>query len=340
MGRGKSTSGTETYNSQPRPLASLKDPKSFGEPPKHRDTVSLPYGVDSLSDSSRSRAEDAHSYTTTSSRRPEIASEEQEERKPSGPFIADTTGLDTSRFPKPPVRSFAGGPSSPVAGAAFMESPVAQAKPSLPPRLPPRQPSGTTKTSEQDASRDSPTNSSPRSVGYLNQSAIDRLGKSGVSVPGFGTGSNTVNDATKEPPKGVNASEFNSKFDRLNVSGSNHSPIFDNTSIWSNSGKDSMSISDMKNTAAAAKSIHENHGDQISQGVKTMNNADEKYNIANKLNRLSPSNSSTQASSAGFGSTLSTMEAGQSRDTGGRKPPPPPVPSKAALMSKISRPPP
>ena len=338
MGRNKNTSDTE-YNSQPRPLASLRDPKSFGQPPRHRDTVASPSGVSGSSHSYPSGTEDAPSHDS-SSRRQEIPSEEQEERKPTGPFVVDTTGLDTSRFPKPPVRSVANDPSSPVTGAPPAGGPMNHAKPSLPPRLPPRQSGGPTEAAEQNISQDAHTYSSAKPAGNLNRSAIDRLGKSGVSVPGFGIGSSTTNSAPKELPSGLNGSELQTKFSRMNVSDPNQSPTLNDSSVWSTSGKGSPSIADVRDTAITAKNIHEKHGNQINQGLNTLNSINQKHDIANKLNRAPSADSNTQALGARFGSIVPTKDFGQGHNTGSQKSPPPPVPSKAALMSKISRPPP
>lgn len=102
---------------------------------------------------------------------------------PPVPYRADTTGLSTAGLPQPPVRRLEAGEQSASA------SPAAKPKPSLPPRLPPRQ------NSHPTANAPSPppdystaVQQQPTQDAYLNQGALGRLGKAGVSVPGLGIG--------------------------------------------------------------------------------------------------------------------------------------------------------
>ena len=337
MGRSNNTSSTHTYNTQPRPLASLRDPNSFDKPPKHRDTISGSSISRDADYTPLSRAEDAPGYNV-SSREPESSSHKEVDSRPAGPFVADTTGLDTSRFPKPPVRSVTDVPTSPVATTG---SPTSNFKPSLPPRLPPRQGTISPKTSDQNLSQNSSIKSTAERAGYLNQGAVGRLGRSGVSVPDFGIGSNSPDTAAKKSPTGLNVSGLQSKFNQLNTSSPTQSSALDSNSVWSSAKTGSSSASDMADTASAVNNIHKKHGNQIAVGVKAANDANQRYDIANKYSTLS-SNSNSSTSGIGLGSVSGsqTQETGQNSDIGNRKPPPPPVPSKAALMSKLSRPPP
>ncbi|KXT04485.1 hypothetical protein AC578_8730 [Pseudocercospora eumusae] len=147
----------EARNHQSMPLASLRDPDSFGPPPKH----SAYYGADGTrSPSTVSRTGTGLSTASGNSRaglggpivesgyaerrRREAAEREAQEQaeidaKKAEPYRMNTSGLRTDNLPKPPVRRNmdAGGAASPVATTGRTASPV------LPPRVPPRQTTGT-----------------------------------------------------------------------------------------------------------------------------------------------------------------------------------------------------
>lgn len=92
---------------------------------------------------------------------------------PPVPYKTDTTGLSTTGLPPPP--KFRGeGVASPPAG---------RPTPSLPPRLPARASAGPPPP-YQEAAPARPDK------GILNQGALNRLGKAGVNVQGFGIGNN------------------------------------------------------------------------------------------------------------------------------------------------------
>ena len=74
--------------------------------------------------------------------------------------------------------------------------PAVKPKPKLPPRLPPRN-----TAANPPAEPPSPPPAYQESVSQLNQGAINRLGNAGVSVPGFGIGS--------QAPASQNTSQFN-----------------------------------------------------------------------------------------------------------------------------------
>ncbi|KXT18510.1 hypothetical protein AC579_2300 [Pseudocercospora musae] len=147
----------EARNHQSMPLASLRDPDSFGPPPKH----SAYYGADATrSPSTVSRTGTGLSTASGNSRaglgapivesgyaerkRREAAEREAQEQaeinaKKAEPYRMNTSGLRTDNLPKPPVRRNmdAGGAGSPVANTGRTASP------GLPPRAPPRQTTGT-----------------------------------------------------------------------------------------------------------------------------------------------------------------------------------------------------
>ncbi|RMZ76234.1 hypothetical protein DV738_g5077, partial [Chaetothyriales sp. CBS 135597] len=168
-----------------RPLATLKDPASFGPPPKNINyhgpaalpTEITPSRVGLGAPLSQAEIEAANAVA----RAPPVQEYEEESTKagPALPYRSDRTGLSTSHLPPPPVH---------VA--------ISQPKPGLPPRLPARQNStglGTPASPPPPAydtviSQPSQPAQSDPANGILNASAINRLGHAGVSVPGLGVG--------------------------------------------------------------------------------------------------------------------------------------------------------
>lgn len=130
----------------------------------------------------------------------EAAQAAQKPARPPVPYRANTTGLSTTGLPKPPVRRLEDGEQSATA------SPTTKPKPSLPPRLPPRQ------NSHPAANAPSPppdyhsaTQSQPAQDQHLNQGALGRLGKAGVSVPGFGIGAGRAGQGGQGSSQSLNA---------------------------------------------------------------------------------------------------------------------------------------
>ncbi|KAI1190549.1 hypothetical protein F5B17DRAFT_62481 [Nemania serpens] len=195
-GRGDTASEPETHVVTPR--TALRDPSSFGPPPKHVAT----YGP-------RPAAAQASSQAVVPVAG-QITQHGEEEEPPAEPrpYRSDTTGLSTSHLPPPPSRyNSADGrtvQSSPAYSPVSTHTPsptpwagpTAKPKgpPSLPPRLPPR--SGNSTPSPMLAS------GLPVSQGHLNQGSIDRLGAAGISVPEFGIGGRRA----PPPPPGTRPS--------------------------------------------------------------------------------------------------------------------------------------
>ncbi|KAF2230429.1 hypothetical protein EV356DRAFT_536365 [Viridothelium virens] len=259
VGRGKETSGDRErgLSHQSQPLSTLKDPTSFGAPPRHIATT----GESSVSDySPPSLPAPQHgvlssSDTQSDNTQPPPVPKRLSERSPAAqsavsqaPFRADTTGLSTSQLPKPPVRRpDSSAPSlplrsSPTTSSASGPSPQSRPKPNLPPRLPPRQNSNPLSTAASppptydQALQQSPKRTEPSSAtnGGLNEGAIDRLGRAGVAVPGLnigGRGTNvpavTSNDsiasaqspASIPSPRGVQShvGELQQRFGRMGI---------------------------------------------------------------------------------------------------------------------------
>ncbi|KAI9705712.1 MAG: hypothetical protein M1820_005122 [Bogoriella megaspora] len=205
VGKGKDTSSLEKgLNHQSTPLSSLKDPSSFGPPPRHVATTgnsqtpqyssaALPapqYGIPSSSSSSQLASEAPP---------PVPARPFQSSTPPHVPFRADTTGMSTAPLPKPPVRQLNEGFASPLLQSSTASSPNRpipprpKPKPVLPPRLPPRQNSNPLSMAPSppptynEAVQQS-RNAAASKVLEPNQDAINRLGQEGVSIPGLNIG--------------------------------------------------------------------------------------------------------------------------------------------------------
>ncbi|CAK7215634.1 hypothetical protein SCUCBS95973_002541 [Sporothrix curviconia] len=204
-----------------RPLSSLRDPDSFGPPPRH---VALGGGASPGGTAAMAQRPSTHSPPHSSAHsqhapatpaRPSVPSrlhaaaavsdgEDDRPRSPQ-PFRMDTTGLSTSNLPPPPTRKDGSGISrSPVPAApAVAPKPapkpaIKAAPPGLPPRLPPRSTPSPNPPSYHSATstsahpppppRVSNTGSSAGADPYINQDAVNRLGRAGISVPGLGIG--------------------------------------------------------------------------------------------------------------------------------------------------------
>lgn len=150
----------DARNHQSAPLTSLKDPDSFGPPPKH----TAYYGHDGqalnpVSPAQSRIGQSSASYTSLPPRHTgglgapavqtgyahnkqrEMEQREAQEqaelnRQKAEPYRRDTSGLRTDHLPPPPRRSGTGSSSlvSPAAGG--------RSSPALPPRVPPRQATG------------------------------------------------------------------------------------------------------------------------------------------------------------------------------------------------------
>lgn len=235
MGHAKQPTDSRAQDTRvSRPLESLKDPTSFGPPPKnvnyhggaalpneitpHRGGLGAPLTQDQIID--------ARVATAPVEEEPE---QSQRPAPPPLPYRADRTGLRTDNLPPPPTHQELA--ASPVAQTRRAPGPT----PNLPPRLPSRQ--NTASPPVTSATPPPPSyDSAIRTTGTptLNQSAISRLGSVGVSVPSLGIGkvqensksgaSSTVinGQSSRKAGIGQNAapeiSELQSRFNRMNKS--------------------------------------------------------------------------------------------------------------------------
>ena len=229
---------------------------------------------------------------------------------PPVPYRANTTGINTRNLPKPPTRSLTHQQELQVPTPAS-----AKPKPSLPPRLPARQnshpnlhtpdpPPPYAAATQQDIG----TQNDEYNVG-----ALSRLGKAGVSVPGFGIGSKPQDSNTDSPSTNPWASEtsgstitnttssaqnaslggLQSRFAKLSTTspppadqGTTMQQKQDTLRIASAFHKDpsSISLSDAKATAETANNFRERHGEQVATGGRWAGAMNKKYDIAGKVN--------------------------------------------------------
>ena len=180
---------------------------------------------------------------------------------------------------------------------------VTKPKPPLPPRLPPREPS--TLPQDPPPSYNS-TIEDHTAHARLNQSALNRLGSAGISVPGLGIGGSSeapksyqdqAGNATASPVKSQNPT-----FDKLHSQFSGVSNKMPASEPISNEGTtlaqkqaalkaansfrsdaSSVSLSDAKATAVAAHNFRERHGEQVASGLRTAHSFNQKYDIAEKV---------------------------------------------------------
>ncbi|KAI1816048.1 hypothetical protein GGS20DRAFT_268492 [Poronia punctata] len=204
VGRGDKAIGREGHVAAP--ISSLRDPSSFGPPPKH---------VASYGQSTSRTASPASSGSHTPARSHSVGGGSvtsqthgptQQQAQNVGeappppepkPYRVDTTGLSTAHLPLPPGRRDGSARQPPQKPPVYSQPATTatatkpKVPPSLPPRLPPR--------SENNSPSPSRLSTSTQETGtmQLNQGAIDRLGNAGISVPGLGIGDRTTGSAAQ-----------------------------------------------------------------------------------------------------------------------------------------------
>lgn len=341
---------TQAKDHVSRPLGTLKDPSAFGPPPKnvnYHGGAAVPNAITPdrrglgapLSSQEIRAKEDAE--------RREARAAEEAAMKPASPpvpYRADTSGLTTSNLPKPPVRRLEYDEQSSVSAA----KPNPKPKPSLPPRLPPRQASILTVElpSPPPPYSATPEAASPRN-GQINQGAAGRLAAAGVSVPGFGIGSDPQasrgTGVATGPPSGIQGSkpdnaqlsELQSRFSRFSAKSQDpESPgqgttlaekqAAVNTAQAFRNDPSSVSLSDAKNTAATANNFRERHGDQVNAGWKSANAFSKKHDVANRLNSYTAEEGTPSTSQTPQNPSSPVTASSSSFPLHKRAPPPPP----------------
>jgi len=245
MGKGSKESDSDKHEHVSQPMSSLKDPSSFGPPPRHinyhgaaavpnqttpdRRGIGAPLSQDQIN--------------TQNTHRQQVAEEEEEEAQrpppPPVPYRVNTTGLSTDNLPPPPRRVST---SPATTSAASKPKP-----PKPPPRLPAR--SGS-------PSSDPPPAYSPAPVvshDYINQDASSRLANAGVSVPGFGIG-----DQGHQSPANAPVNELQSRFSQMNTGSGSPAPT--------PPARASPTESQPASSGSSIQNFRERHADKIDSG--------------------------------------------------------------------------
>lgn len=313
MGKGKD-SNSESSERTAAPLSSLKNPASFGPPPKHSGYHG---GAAASNETSRDRSslrapvseeqgyqQDMRQYPQQQypqHRQAEVEAQEpeEEERPPPTPFRVDTTGLKTDHLPPPPRRT---GSSS----ASSVSSSKPSAKPGVPPRVPPR----TNSTPSQQepfpppAYSPIPRPSEQASEGYINQGATSRLANAGVSVPGLEIGHshhggydrgesapNTASPATGQAP----ANSLQGRFAQTRTRPAPPPPPHRaGSSSVAQGSRDEPSPASSGGVRASMNNFREQHSDKIDAGKQKMSGLSQRFNSSS-----SPAQDSHQTSSSG-----------------------------------------
>lgn len=325
VGKGKQSDAAAANSHVSRPLATLKDPSSFGPPPKnvnyhggaalpneitpHRGGLGAPL--------TQSEIVEARSGTAS----PQLADQEAAAKPPtpSLPYRANTTGLRTDNLPPPPVHRNLQQASSPSIS-----------QPRLPPRLPARQNTGPSSPVAAEVPPPSYEAVTPQATtsSYINQNATSNLGRAGVSVPGFGIGSSESNpwkDQQSQPQTTGSGqlSELQSRFARMKSptqetsvtadSGSQPQTPSQGMPSWKQSqsafqtaqnlrsNPQSVSLADAQSAAQtagqaqkSASAFKEKHSESIAKGQAKAKAFDQKYKFSSKINKFLDENSSDQ----------------------------------------------
>ncbi|KAI1376704.1 hypothetical protein F4677DRAFT_445025 [Hypoxylon crocopeplum] len=299
-----SSSGPSNHTAAP--ISTLRDPSSFGPPPRH---VALSGNVAPAA--VQSPAPVAQQYQPQPSQTYGAQQHQQQIEEPPAeprPYRANTTGLSTSHLPPPPARRDSPdrrdqAPPPPPYSAARQGGP-----PSLPPRLPPR--SGNASPA-QTPSPVSPGSSQP--AGYLNQGAIDRLGTAGISVPGLGIG---VGGNPPPPPPARSPAAAPTP----GTTWAEKRAALKTASNFRNDPS-SVSFADARAAAGTAHSFQQRHGDQVASGFETANGLGQRFGSSNDGAEYN-------------GQEASTSPMAQIAGVIGKKKPPPPPPAKKPQLSR------
>ncbi|PQE16037.1 gmp synthase protein [Rutstroemia sp. NJR-2017a WRK4] len=355
MGKGKSPS-EEAQEHVSQPISSLKDPASFGPPPKnvkYHGGAAMPNQITPDTSGWGAPIPASEIRAQQEAEEAEARRREEEAKKPPPPpvpYRADRTGLSTAHLPPPPGRKDGADGRTPP----LVPSPAATKSkpPGLPPRLPPRQ------NSNPSPSAPSPpptygaaTSEADPSRGILNQGALSRLGAAGISVPGFNVGgkskpappppardSTTASPSPPPPASRSNSAQVNelqSRFSRLTSSSSSPSPsaptegttlaqkqaALKTASAFRNDPS-SVSLRDAQSAASTANNFRERHGEQVKSGWASANKLNTKYGIADKVSAYGGAREASPARS------VETAEGNGTIALAKKKPAPPPPPPK------------
>lgn len=281
MGKGKSTN-IDTPAHSAAPLSTLKDPSAFGPPPKH---VAV-YGQQAADDSSKNRGEtgSGRSPPPIPTSRPQVQAhpDTQEDigsSTPVAPTIASGRGLETM-------------PSESSQGP-YTATGTSTRPPKPPPRLPPRRSTHAREESSPPPPYHEANEEVNEQTGYINQAAVGKLGRAGVSVPGLGIGSSAQSPGAGSPAVATSPGqldELQSRFAKMGrrdgVDQRNTSP--EQGTSWAQKqaalktaasfrrDPSSVSMSDARAAASTANNFRQRHGDQVGSGLEKANGFSER----------------------------------------------------------------
>ncbi|EPS40438.1 hypothetical protein H072_5731 [Dactylellina haptotyla CBS 200.50] len=272
-----------------RPLTALKDPYSFGAPPKRDPKAPLP------PPSQRSVLGGENQSSPVPEQTPPEAQEE-ETPQPRG-FQINTTGLSTRGLPAPPKRTI-GSTSVPSSPSASRPTPPLPSR-TQPPPLPGRHTSSSTSSQE---TSNSFANVNSHGIAPSTAAASTRLAQAGITVPGLNIGSQSPalpsrskpmpppprgpsQDDTSPPPPAYSISELSNRFSSKRPSSS---PSTKETgaanppegTTWAQKQTAlkttaqfrkepaSVSMSEAASAAQTANNLRQRHGDQLVQGYQ------------------------------------------------------------------------
>lgn len=247
MGKGSNGESADKDKSEhvSQPISSLKDPSSFGPPPRHVNYHGAA-AVPNQTTPDRRGLGAPLSQDQTANQSTHYQQEEAEEEEPQRPapppvpYRANTTGLSTDHLPPPPRRTDS---ASPASTNSFNKP--------KPPKPPPRLP----------ARNGSPSNDPPPAYSsgpvvshdYINQDASSRLASAGVSVPGFGIG-----EQDRKSPANAPVNELQSRFSQMNTGSGSPAPP--------PPARTPTSESQPGSSGSSIQNFRERHGDKIDAG--------------------------------------------------------------------------
>ncbi|KAK9415430.1 hypothetical protein SUNI508_10454 [Seiridium unicorne] len=345
VGRGEKSEDRSSHVAAP--LSSLRDPSTFAPPPKRDPSQPLPAAAPYATQSTPRPAPPTPARSSQQSISP-IAQQEEGVAEPAAPpkrWQLDSTGLSTAHLPPPPGRRDGadgrGAASTPTSATPPPYSPAkpraAGGPPSLPPRLPPRSGNSSpihTQSPGPLARTSTQTHVDTQSRaenGFLNQGAVNRLGASGISVPGFGIGgkSSPAPPPRASPTSPAPASAQGTTWQQKQAAMRTASQFQKDPS--------SVSLSDAKSAATTANSFRQRHGEQVSNGLRMANNLGQRFGITEKARVGDSAVSGPGSGSLGQPQQQGPVSVGSLASAiGKKKPPAPPPPKKKAELSSAA----
>jgi hypothetical protein len=188
------------------------------------------------------------------------------------------------KAPKPslPARDGQSGADAGFTNALHQDHPPAlpaKARPPVPPRLPPRQLDGSLPVDD-GAGNGRPLPKEP--TGYLNQDALNNLGRAGITVHGLGIGT--------APPPPLPSRAAAPPVPERKFGGPQPGP-----STLSPGTAPPVSVADARAAAAVARDFHDRHGEQVAAGARAAGEANRKYGLAERARAMAPADGAAVA---------------------------------------------